>query len=487
MRTKLIIKMNVNSQLRENSKTENVAIDKSAAVEVSANDKESKCGLCHQGHVSHPLEAGKLYTILGSTVHYFCMLFTAYSKQLGEENEGLFGFYGEEVKNQIKKASSKKCFYCSKTGATARCSKKYCNVVMHFTCGISNGSMFQFFDKMFVMCKTHRRKQKIDKFPIPSDNDCIICYEEVSQDTKDYKKLHAPCCGRIFHRGCIQRYACSSGSSHFKCANCNNKDTITKEFLKMGIYFPTQDASWELPKSSDFYNYQDMYVQHKKCDIMMCMSEAGRHINEENTDLEIILCSSCGINGAHGRCGKLDVKDEAVDFKCRDCGGDVVLSEDRPNQRRSRLAGEDLLDESEASILNSSAVSDGTISSVDSSFDISAMNDTNISDVSFESSLNEFVKKFELKTGHNDSSVLLLTDTSLDESVIESKKDKVETLKENFLKSSEQMSQLLEDIQKKKKEAEDKSLFVEGQSKAEREKTIGVPTGVISSVSRNRQ
>ena len=109
------------------------------------------------------------------------------------------------------------------------------------------------------------------------------------------------------------------------------------------------------------------------------------------------------------------------------------------------------------------------------------MNDTNISDVSFESSLNEFVKKFELKTGHNDSSVLLLTDTSLDESVIESKKDKVETLKENFLKSSEQMSQLLEDIQKKKKEAEDKSLFVEGQSKAEREKTIGVPTGVIIS------
>ena len=97
------------------------------------------------------------------------------------------------------------------------------------------------------------------------------------------------------------------------------------------------------------------------------------------------------------------------------------------------------------------------------------------------------MKKFELKTGHNDSSVLLLTDTSLDESVIESKKDKVETLKENFLKSSEQMSQLLEDIQKKKKEAEDKSLFVEGQSKAEREKTIGVPTGVISSVSRNRQ
>ena len=35
--------------------------------------------------------------------------------------------------------------------------------------------------------------------------------------------------------------------------------------------------------------------------------------------------------------------DQAVDFKCRDCGGDVLLSEDRPNQRTSRLAGDDLL------------------------------------------------------------------------------------------------------------------------------------------------
>ena len=105
------------------SNIENVTVDKSAAVEVSLDDKHAKCGLCHLGHVTHPLVAGKLHNILGSTVHYFCMLFTAYSKQVGEENEGLFGFYGDEVKKQIEKASSKKCFYCSKTGATARCSK----------------------------------------------------------------------------------------------------------------------------------------------------------------------------------------------------------------------------------------------------------------------------------------------------------------------------------------------------------------------------
>ena len=57
---------------------EEAEIDKSPAVEVAREDTVSVCGLCHQGHVKHPLESGKLFSILGNTVHYFCMLFTAY-------------------------------------------------------------------------------------------------------------------------------------------------------------------------------------------------------------------------------------------------------------------------------------------------------------------------------------------------------------------------------------------------------------------------
>ena len=48
----------------------------------------------------------------------------------------------------------------------------------------------------------------------------------------------------------------SSGSEHFKCAACNNKQQIVKEFLRMGIYFPHKDADWEQPDNSEFYNYQ---------------------------------------------------------------------------------------------------------------------------------------------------------------------------------------------------------------------------------------
>ena len=51
--------------------------------------------------------------------HYFCMLFTYNSSQLGADSEGLFGFYGDEVKKQIE-GGKKKCKYCGKRGATAR-------------------------------------------------------------------------------------------------------------------------------------------------------------------------------------------------------------------------------------------------------------------------------------------------------------------------------------------------------------------------------
>ena len=71
----------------------------------------------------------------------------------------------------------------------------------------------------------------------------------------------------------------ASGVEHFKCPNCNNKEVIAKVFQKIGIYVPQkvifwdilemdkriqlpkqifQDAEWELPGNSGFYNFQDM-------------------------------------------------------------------------------------------------------------------------------------------------------------------------------------------------------------------------------------
>ena len=71
-----------------NTEIEVIESDRLPATLVPSSDVSSKCGLCHRGHVSHPLAAGKLYRIsfvdgIFSFVHYFCMLFSAYAKQIG--------------------------------------------------------------------------------------------------------------------------------------------------------------------------------------------------------------------------------------------------------------------------------------------------------------------------------------------------------------------------------------------------------------------
>ena len=144
----------VREKINSDSESDNENVDKKAATLVPASDTKSKCGLCHRGHVSHPLEAGKLFRISsGECVHYFCMLFTAYASQVGGDEEGLYGFYSSEVVKQISLAKKKKCFYCGLTGATSRCAKKYCSVTMHFQCGVEEGAIFQFHTKnMYTFC-----------------------------------------------------------------------------------------------------------------------------------------------------------------------------------------------------------------------------------------------------------------------------------------------------------------------------------------------
>ena len=228
----------------------------------------ARCHLCHQPRLPKPLEGGKLYTLGHGeervTVHYFCMLFTYNSRQVGEEQEGLFGFYLGEVRRQVAAAAGRRCRYCARGGATARCDRKHCGVSMHFPCGQAAGACFQFTGRMTIYCGAHRPRQKVEGLPSPPDTECVICFEEVEQGPAAWLRLRAPCCGRHLHSSCVQSFAFTSGSEHFKCPNCNNKDAILREFMKMGVYFPHKDAEWELPQNSNFYNFQDHYVTTRR-------------------------------------------------------------------------------------------------------------------------------------------------------------------------------------------------------------------------------
>ena len=55
----------------------------------------------------------------------------------------------------------------------------------------------------------------------------------------------------------------------------------------------------------------DMYVQKRRCDMKTCLSPKGRDVSELDTEFEIVLCSLCGINGVHGKCGNINLKSAA--------------------------------------------------------------------------------------------------------------------------------------------------------------------------------
>ena len=123
-----------------------------------------------------------MFSINGVSCHYFCMLFSYEGRQLGADKDGLFGYYGEEVKKQMDVGEDISCQHCAKPGATARCSLDQCGASMHFPCGMEAGATFQFMGRMDVFCKEHRLRQDDESFPSPPDSDCVICYEEVEND-----------------------------------------------------------------------------------------------------------------------------------------------------------------------------------------------------------------------------------------------------------------------------------------------------------------
>ena len=63
---------------------------------------------------------------------------------------------------QVEKGRSKKCCYCSRSGATARCDKKACRAPILFGLGQESGTTFQFVSKMLVFCAHHGIKQKVE-------------------------------------------------------------------------------------------------------------------------------------------------------------------------------------------------------------------------------------------------------------------------------------------------------------------------------------
>ena len=92
----------------------------------------------------------------------------------------------------MKTGESKKCAYCSKKGATAKCNK--CSKIFyHYTCGTQNDVTFIFHGSMASFCKKHRPKQTI-KAKV-KEKVCVAgCFEKIKDG--DPKVMVSPCCFR---------------------------------------------------------------------------------------------------------------------------------------------------------------------------------------------------------------------------------------------------------------------------------------------------
>ena len=199
----------------------------------------------------------------------------------------------------------------------------------------------------------------------------------------------------------------SSGTQHFKCPNCNNVHDIIKDFKKCGVYFAYKDAEWELPAQSSFYNFQDMYIQTKRCNVKNCISKEieGRNFNGVESEFEIVLCDMCGTNGVHIKCA--DINEETLDYICVDCGGDVEL-EPRP--------------------LDSSTSPSNSFASLESSLNLSLASSGNESlscdkeETPSESiqSIRDLLKQFETEKSEGEGMATLKITSSLDKPIDDS-------------------------------------------------------------------
>ena len=131
----------------------------------------------------------------------------------------------------------------------------------------------------------------------------------------------------------------TSGTEHFKCPNCNNKDNIVKTFKKLGVYLPLNDAEWKLSSSAGFYNYGDHHVVTWRCAASTCFWQEGRGYSDVEGvgDWEVVLCDLCGGKGSHLGCWE---SGEAI-YVRRNCGGNGPKLEVRDQSIITIIARED--------------------------------------------------------------------------------------------------------------------------------------------------
>ncbi|XP_017675971.1 PREDICTED: G2/M phase-specific E3 ubiquitin-protein ligase isoform X2 [Lepidothrix coronata] len=274
----------------------------------------------------------KTFVEYNLTVHYYCLLMSSGIWQRGEEDEGVDGFLITDIRKEVNRAAKLKCNICKKKGASIGCVAPKCKRSYHFPCGIKRECIFQFMEDFRSYCWEHKPVQTFMDKESTGASQCTICLDLV-EHLPAYTVLKSPCCKSAwFHRECLQYQALSAGIFFFRCTVCNNKDKFQKEMLRMGIYIPERDASWELEENA----YQDLLQCYQHCDIRRCLCKKGRDYNEPDSKWEIKRCQCCGSRGTHLACSSL--KSWEQNWECIECRSILAKSGKYSRKKKRALA-----------------------------------------------------------------------------------------------------------------------------------------------------
>ncbi|XP_053192174.1 G2/M phase-specific E3 ubiquitin-protein ligase [Scomber japonicus] len=306
---------------------------------VAGSAVEECCVLCRLSD-DDPALFGEKVTLKEHklSVHYLCLLTSCGVYQRGEEDEGVFGFLVNDIKQEMRRSARLTCTGCKKKGACVGCFVRSCRKTIHFPCGRKQKFISQFTDSFPSYCPDHSPFQS---FCVSSDlslpQSCSICLDSIDP-ILSYSVLKCPSChASWFHRECVQRQAHSAGLFFFRCTLCNNKENFQEEMLRMGIYIPERDASWELEANA----YSELLEVYKRCDALTCLCDHGRTHSAKTGWFEVIRCRLCGSRGTHRKCSGLKL--DTTDWPCTECaqatdGKASLVASPQGGPRRSLLS-----------------------------------------------------------------------------------------------------------------------------------------------------
>lgn len=306
----MVIGRTLYEKMRQTRSTPKTASKKTPSS--SSKYPPSCCFICKSPE-NDELFLGKFHKKWRLQVHYHCLLLTSNLVQNGDDEEGIFGFMEEDIRNEEARIRGQKCYICKEQYANISCCAKKCFRTFHTVCGLKNGCLSHYVDTFQSWCDKHI--ELVDAEKHSETEACGICYDEMGPYRK-LESIRAPCCHNgWFHRRCVAQFAQSAGY-FFKCPLCNNKDDFSQLIRQRGVYIPEKDASWELEPNA----FDDQLERPSECDAEECRCRYGRDFDDCKR-WDLIMCATCGSTCRHDQCMDVPSKNYVCTF-CRPIVGD---------------------------------------------------------------------------------------------------------------------------------------------------------------------